>query len=77
VKSKKVPTHVVFIVIYVLGAIVTLLPTGTASKDCLLGYNALCSFTPISTAVFVALAGLHIFLHLRKPAPKGRSDLDN
>ena len=37
-------------------------PFGTASKDCILGYNALCSFTPISTVIMVGLAVMHIVL---------------
>jgi hypothetical protein len=38
----------------------------SASKTSLLGYKALCSFSPISTAVFIALAGLHIYLHTKQ-----------
>ena len=62
---RKMPVHLVFTGIYVLLAVVTLLPTGTASKASLLGYEALCSFTPISTVMLLALGGLHIFLHSR------------
>jgi hypothetical protein len=59
----KIPVHIVFTSIHLLLAIVASLPTGTASKDCLVGYNALCSFTPISTVILLALAALHVYLH--------------
>lgn len=40
-------------------AIVTAIPESSASKDCLLGYRAHCTFTPISTLILLALsAGL-------------------
>ena len=63
--DRKVPVHLVFTGIYVLLAFVTVLPTGTASKASLLGYEALCSFAPISTVMLLALGGLHVFLHNR------------
>ena len=61
--SKTSPTHLIFTGIYFVLIIVTLIPNASASKVCLLGYKALCSFTPISSVVFLALAGLHIYLH--------------
>jgi hypothetical protein len=64
--SNKVPSHIIFTGVYFLLALVTLVPFGTASKACLLGYKALCSFSPISTLGLLALAGLHIYLHKRK-----------
>ena len=63
--DKKVPVHIVFTILYFVAAVVTLIPLGTASKASLLGYKALCSFSPISTILFIALGGLHIFLHQR------------
>jgi hypothetical protein len=62
-KNRKIPVHNIFTIVYITLAIVASLPTGTASKDCLLGYNALCSFTPIGTVILFTLAGLHIYLH--------------
>ena len=59
----KVSVHLIFVIVHLLGALVTLLPTGTASKVCRLGYNALCSFAPFGTAVLLALAILHIALY--------------
>jgi len=62
------PTHLIFAVVELSLALVTLIPRAAASKACLLGYKALCSFTPISTLILLALVGLHLFLHYRKPA---------
>jgi hypothetical protein len=66
--NKKVPVHIVFTIIYFVPAVVTLIPMASASKASLLGYKALCSFSPISTILFIALGGLHIFLHQRNLA---------
>jgi hypothetical protein len=66
--NKKVPVHSIFTGVYFLLALITLLPMGTASKISLLGYKALCSFTPISTIILLALGGLHIYLQLKSVA---------
>jgi len=50
---------VVFVFIIVassIAAIKTVIPDLNASKACLLGYKATCSFTPLSTAVLVLVA---------------------
>ncbi|MCW4000215.1 MAG: hypothetical protein NWE93_08240 [Candidatus Bathyarchaeota archaeon] len=49
---------IVYIVVAVLAiaAVKTALPNQTASKPCLLGYRAACSFTPVSTLILVAAA---------------------
>jgi hypothetical protein len=44
------------IVIVLIAAVKTALPEAKASKPCLLGYKALCSFTPISTIILAAVA---------------------
>ena len=62
-KSKTSPTHLIFTGIYFVLIIVTLIPNASASKVSLLGYKALCSFSPISSIGFLVLAGLHIYLH--------------
>ena len=63
--NKTSPTHLIFTGIYFVLIIVTLIPNASASKVSMLGYKALCSFSPISSIIFLALAGLHIFLHKR------------
>jgi hypothetical protein len=68
--STKISTHMIFMGVEFLLAVLTMLPTGTASKNCLLGYNAHCSFTPISTLILLALVGLHFYLN-KKEQDKG------
>lgn len=46
--NRKPPIHLIFTSIYFVLTLLTLLPMGTASKVCLMGYKALCSFSPIS-----------------------------
>jgi hypothetical protein len=41
-------------VVLSIAAVKTVIPNAQASKACLLGYKAVCSFTPISTAILVA-----------------------
>ena len=67
-QRKKMSVHMIFVIVHTSLAVVTMLPTGTASKDCFLGYNALCSFSPIGTAILLALAGIHLYLDRRSAA---------
>lgn len=53
-------------VVFTLVAIVTLIPKASASKECLFGYKALCSFAPISTIILIVLAGALCVLRKRK-----------
>jgi hypothetical protein len=66
--TNKISTHMIFVGVEFVLAVLTLMPREAASKACLLGYKALCSFTPISTLGLLALVGLHLFLHYGKPA---------
>jgi len=68
--DRRIPVHLIITGVYFLGALVTLIPMETADKTCLLGYKAVCSFSPISTLVLLALGGLHIFLQSQKSAEK-------
>jgi hypothetical protein len=65
---KNLSVHQVFIVIHLLSAALTVIPRESASKVCRLGYKALCSFTPYGTLILLALAGLHLYLHLKATA---------
>jgi hypothetical protein len=62
-EKKKSSIHLIFAIVHSSLAVVTLIPMASASKASLLGYKALCSFSPISTIGLFALAGLHILLH--------------
>ena len=64
-EKKGFPVHLVFVAVHVSLAAVTLIPLQSASKPSMLGYKALCTFSPISTVGLLALAGLHVFLHWR------------
>ena len=66
--QKKSPVHLIFTAVHFSLAIVTLIPLESASKASLLGYKALCSFSPISTIGLVLLACMHILLHRRSLA---------
>jgi hypothetical protein len=47
---------VAVIVILSIAAVKTVIPNEKASKPCLIGYKATCSFTPISTVILVITA---------------------
>ena len=47
---------IVVIAILAIAAVKTAIPNADASKPCLLGYKAACSFTPISTAILISAA---------------------
>ena len=52
------------IVILSIAAVKTAIPNAEASKPCLLGYKAACSFAPISTAI-LAVAAVAAFVLAR------------
>ncbi len=52
---------IVVIIILIIAAIKTAIPNADASKPCLLGYKAACSFTPISTVTLI-IAAVVVFL---------------
>ena len=66
--NKYQSVHTIFVAIHLLAAVLTVIPREGASKACRLGYKALCSFTPYGTIILLALAALHIYLHLRAAA---------
>ena len=64
------PVHLIFIIVYVVLAVLTVIPREAASKVCFLGYKALCTFSPIGTLILPVLGGLHIFLHQKAAVKK-------
>ncbi|MGE0090206.1 MAG: hypothetical protein AB7S50_12120 [Bacteroidales bacterium] len=52
-------------VFFALMAIITVLPDTSASKVCMIGYNAHCTFTPVSTLLCIIPAGLICFVRKR------------
>jgi len=55
----------VLTIIFTISALSTVIPYGYANKISMLGYKAHCSFTPISTIICIALAGLSCFFRKR------------
>jgi hypothetical protein len=66
--EKKSPTHLIISAIHFSLAVATLIPFASASKVSMLGYKALCSFTPISTIILILMAGMHVYFHSRSSA---------
>ena len=48
-----------------ISAILTIIPDSQASKECMLGYYAHCSFTPISTIILIFLTVVFSYLLIR------------
>ena len=58
-KRKKKPgyyTLLAMVILMVLGAMLTIIPISYAYKECMLGYKAHCTLTPISTILCVIAA---------------------
>ena len=51
--------------IFSITALSTVMPSERASKLCLIGYNAHCTFTPISTIICIIPAGIACFIRKR------------
>lgn len=49
-------------ILFVVMAAKTIIPAETASKNCMLGYKAYCTFAPISTILCLMLAGMVCFI---------------
>ena len=46
-------------------ALLTILPSDSASKVCMIGYKAHCTFTPVSTIICLIPAGITCFIRKR------------
>ena len=58
-KRKKKPgyyTLLALTILSVLGAVLTMMPISYAYKECMLGYRAHCTLTPISTILCILFA---------------------
>ena len=51
-------------------AVITVIPDPSASKVCMLGYRAHCSFAPISTIILVIMAVVFGFIFMRRYGKK-------
>lgn len=52
-------------IIFTIAALATIMPSDRASKLCLIGYNAHCTFTPVSTLICIIPAGITCFIRKR------------
>jgi hypothetical protein len=60
-KRKKKPgyyTLLTLAILMVLGAVLTIVPISYAYKECMLGYKAHCTLTPVSTILCVIAAAV-------------------
>jgi hypothetical protein len=60
-KRKKKPgyyTLLALAILMVLGAVLTIMPISYAYKECMLGYKAHCTLTPISTILCIIMAAI-------------------
>lgn len=58
-KKVKNPGYMILLIltiIFTISAILTLIPSEIASKECPLGYKAHCTFTPWSTIICLAIS---------------------
>ncbi len=53
-------------IVATLAALSTIIPQASVSKDCLLGYRAHCSFTPVSTLLCLLVAGASCRIRAKK-----------
>jgi len=60
--------YLIIAVLFVLAAIITLVPYKNIDDACLFGYKALCAFTPISTLILLVFAVIFyiVFRNKRK-----------
>jgi len=54
-----------------ISAIWTIVPDTSANKECMLGYKAHCSFTPISTLILVFISILFTYIFIRAKTLRG------
>jgi hypothetical protein len=68
VYQRKNPGYIILMVttiICTLAAVSTVIPSPLASKACMLGYKAHCTFTPIGTIMCLAFAGISCVVRAR------------
>lgn len=64
VKKPGYYTLLALAIIFALGAVLTVIPISYAYRDCMLGYKAHCTFTPVST-ILCAVVAVAIFVAAR------------
>jgi hypothetical protein len=67
-KRRKKPgyyTLLVLAILLALGAVLTAVPISYAYRECMLGYRAHCTFTPVSTIACAILAAIICVVRVR------------
>ncbi len=67
--------HRLFAILFLVSAVLTVLPNAAASKECRLGYKAVCSFTPFGTLILIGLSALHVFLAVKRTGSMKRREI--
>jgi hypothetical protein len=52
-------------ILFFVAAIITFLPYKNIDDECMLGYKALCAFTPVSSLVLIAIGVLFLVIRSR------------
>ncbi|OGD75174.1 MAG: hypothetical protein A2Y64_02535 [Candidatus Coatesbacteria bacterium RBG_13_66_14] len=70
-KKKGYAVLLILSIVFAIAAVKTTIPNADAGKDCLLGYRAHCSFTPVSTVICLALAAACCIVRRRSFTTEG------
>lgn len=71
VRKRGYTVLLILAIVFAIAAVKTALPSDTASHECLLGYRAFCSFTPVSTVILLALAAASCIVRRRLLTTEG------
>jgi hypothetical protein len=67
-KKKKGGALLWLAILFFISGIVTFLPYKNIDDECMLGYKALCAFTPVSSLILIAIGIFLLFMkkHINK-----------
>ena len=63
--KKSGKAYLILSIVFIIAAIVTLIPYKNIDDACLFGYKAICAFTPISTLILIVF-GVIFFIIFNK-----------
>ena len=64
--KKSGKAYLIFSIVFIIAAIVTLIPYKNIDDACLFGYKAVCAFTPISTVILLVFAVIFFIIFNKK-----------
>lgn len=65
VEIKRNNTTLWLAILSFIGALLTFIPDAKIAETCYLGYSAICSFTPLSSVILIALGIMFWMMHNR------------